>query len=145
MPRAIREISVFRASVLAKAIASMSIDIEIRNICRAALSCGTIGILPCCRGLHSLDWPIIPTRGGLRQDVCRKIVPTVLVSGDAAFIDSHTCKASLSASRFLVKAAQGTRVIRVSTRAENNVSTVSIVSAARSLGSRGDQTVLTWS
>src|SRR5215472_222703 len=50
VPRAIREISVFRASVLAKAIASMSIDIEIRNICRAALSCGIIGILPCCRG-----------------------------------------------------------------------------------------------
>src|SRR5262249_2576961 len=50
VPRASREISVFRASVLAIAIASMSIEIEIRNICRAALSCGIIGILPCCRG-----------------------------------------------------------------------------------------------
>src|SRR5262245_18109271 len=50
VPRAIREISVFRASVLAIAIPTMSIEIEIRNICRAALTCGIIGILPCCRG-----------------------------------------------------------------------------------------------
>ena len=58
----------------------MSIEIEIRNICRAALSCGIIGILPCCRG-----------------DLCRRIMPTVLVSG-AGFIGGYTCKASLSAS-----------------------------------------------
>jgi hypothetical protein len=95
VPRAIREISVFRASVLAIAIASMSIEIEIRNICRAALTCGIIGILPCCRGrsLPIADWPIIPTRGGLRQDLCRRIMPTVLVFGGAGFIGSHTCKA----------------------------------------------------
>src|SRR5262245_57264043 len=36
----------------------------------------------------------------------------------------------------------GTRMIRVSTSAENSVSTVSIVSAARSTGSRGDQAIL---
>jgi hypothetical protein len=36
----------------------------------------------------------------------------------------------------------GTRMIRVSTSAENNVSTVSIVGAARGNGSRGDQAIL---
>jgi hypothetical protein len=36
----------------------------------------------------------------------------------------------------------GTRMIRVSTSAENTVSTVSIVSAARGNGSRGDQAIL---
>jgi hypothetical protein len=36
----------------------------------------------------------------------------------------------------------GTRMIRVSTNAENTVSTVSIASAARSHESRGDQAIL---
>jgi hypothetical protein len=36
----------------------------------------------------------------------------------------------------------GTRMIKLSTSAENNVSTVSTVSAARSNGSRGDQAIL---
>jgi hypothetical protein len=35
----------------------------------------------------------------------------------------------------------GTRMIKVSTSGENNVSTVSTVSAARSNGSRGDQAI----
>ena len=39
---------------------------------------------------------------------------------------------------FSRKGRTGTRMIRVSTSAENTVSTVSIVSAARSHGSRGD-------
>ena len=36
----------------------------------------------------------------------------------------------------------GTRMIKLSTSGENNVSTVSTVSAARSNGSRGDQAIL---
>lgn len=36
----------------------------------------------------------------------------------------------------------GTRMIKLSTSAENNVSTVSTVSAARSNGSRSDQAIL---
>ena len=43
---------------------------------------------------------------------------------------------------FFREGRTGTRMIRVSTSAENIVSTVSIVSAARGNGSRGDQAIL---
>jgi hypothetical protein len=43
-PRAKREIRVFRTSVLAIAIAAISIEVEIINICRASLTCQIIGI-----------------------------------------------------------------------------------------------------
>src|SRR5262249_5184855 len=43
-PSAKRERSVFKTSVLAIAIAATSIEVEIKNICRAALTCGTIAI-----------------------------------------------------------------------------------------------------
>src|SRR5215468_9682963 len=81
VPRAISEISVFRAFVLAMAIARMSIEIEIRNICRAALSCGIIGILPCCRGRSLPRLAHNTNEGWLAAGSAQRIMPTVLVSG----------------------------------------------------------------